>query len=80
MPPHPADNSKQQQLIEKSDRHENGTKMIAGVHIITLMASATILAPLGPRLFDARFKLLTPAAPSLFADRFRLVIALISCG
>jgi hypothetical protein len=37
--------SKQQQLIEKSDRHENGAKMIAGVHLVTLIASATILAP-----------------------------------
>jgi hypothetical protein len=64
-PSYPADNSKQQQLIEKSDGHENGTKMIAGVHVVTLMASATIMAP---------------AAPSLFADRFRLVIALISWG
>jgi hypothetical protein len=45
-----ANNSKQQQLIEKSDGHENGTKMIAGVHFVTfLMASATILAPLDPR-------------------------------
>jgi hypothetical protein len=35
------DNSKQQHLIEKSDGHENGTKMIAGVHFVTLMASAT---------------------------------------
>ena len=64
-PPYPADNSKQQQLTEKPDGHENGTKMIAGVHVVTLMASATIMAP---------------AAPSLFADRFRLVIALISWG
>ena len=63
MPPYPADNSKQQQLIEKSDGHENGAKMIAGVHFVTLMASATIVAPSAPRLFDARF---------------RLVIALIS--
>jgi hypothetical protein len=37
--------------------------MIAGVHFVTLMASATILAPPASRLFDARF---------------RLVIALIS--
>jgi hypothetical protein len=59
------DNSKQQQLIEKSDGYENGAEMIAGVHFVTLMASATILAPLDPSLFDARF---------------RLVIAPISCG
>jgi hypothetical protein len=39
------DNSKQQQLIEKPDGHENGSMMIAGVHFVTLMASATILAP-----------------------------------
>jgi hypothetical protein len=65
VPSYPADNSKQQQLIEKSDGQENGTKMIAGVHVVTLMASETIMAP---------------AAPSLFADRFRLVIALISWG
>jgi hypothetical protein len=65
MPPYPADNSKQQQLFEKSDGHENGAMMIAGVHIVTLMASATTLAP---------------SAPSPFNARFRLVIALISFG
>jgi hypothetical protein len=30
------DNSKQQQLIEKSDGHENGAKMIAGVTLYYL--------------------------------------------
>jgi hypothetical protein len=45
VPSYPADNSKQQQLIEKPDGHENGTKMIAGVHFVTLMAFAIILAP-----------------------------------
>jgi hypothetical protein len=49
MPPYPADNSKQQQLFEKTDEHENGAILIAGVHFVTLMASATILAPLDPR-------------------------------
>jgi hypothetical protein len=44
-------------LIEKSDGNENGVKMIAGVHIDTLTASATILAPSAPSLFDARFRL-----------------------
>jgi hypothetical protein len=48
--------SKQQQLIEKSDGHEIGTKMTAGVHFVALMASATILAPSAPGLFDARFR------------------------
>jgi hypothetical protein len=57
VPPCPADNSKQQQLIEKSDGHENGAMMITGVHIVTLMASATILAPSAPSSFDARFRL-----------------------
>jgi hypothetical protein len=33
-PPCPADNSKQQQLIEKSNGHENDAKMIAGAHIL----------------------------------------------
>jgi hypothetical protein len=50
-------------LIEKPDGHENGAIMIAGVHIVTLMASATILAP---------------SARSQFDDRSRLVSALIS--
>ena len=54
--PYPADNSKQQQLFEKSDGHENDAKMIAGAHIVTLMASATILAPSAPSPFDARLR------------------------
>jgi hypothetical protein len=56
-PPYPEDNSKHQQLNERLDRDENGTKMIAGVHFVTLVASATILAPSARRLFDARFRL-----------------------
>jgi hypothetical protein len=48
--------SKQQQLIEKSDVHENGAKMIEGVQIVALMASATILAPSAPSLFGAGFR------------------------
>ena len=56
-PPYPADNSKQQQLIEKSDGHLNDAKMIAGAHIVTLMAPTTILAPSAPSPFDARFRL-----------------------
>jgi hypothetical protein len=57
VPPYPADNSKQQQFIEKSDGHENGAKTIAGVHFVTLMASAIILALSTPSSFDARFRL-----------------------
>jgi hypothetical protein len=52
--PYPADNSKQQQLFEKSDGHEKDAKMIAGAHIVTLMASATNLVPSAPSPFDAR--------------------------
>ena len=62
-PSYPADNSKQQQLIEKSDGHENGAMMITGVHIVTLMASATILAPSAWSPFDARFRLVIAPLP-----------------
>ena len=49
------DIGKQQQLNDKSDRHENGAKTTAVVQLVTLVASATILAPLDPRPFDERF-------------------------
>jgi hypothetical protein len=57
MSSYPADNSKQQQLSGNSDGHKNGAKMIAGVHIVTLMASATMFAPSARSPFDARFRL-----------------------
>jgi hypothetical protein len=66
-------------LIEKSDGHENDAKMIAGAHIVTLMASAKILAPLAPSPFDARFRLVIALMPErhqqqaaleMYGDRF----------
>jgi hypothetical protein len=66
-------------LIEKSDGHENDAKMTAGTHIVTLMASATILAPSAPSPFDARFRLVIAlmsekyhqqAELEVYADRF----------
>ena len=56
VPPYPADKSKQRQLIEKSDGYGNAAKMIAGVHLVTLIASSTILAPSASSPFDATFR------------------------
>jgi hypothetical protein len=62
-PRYPANSSKQQQISQWSDGHENGAKMTATSHLPTLMPSATCLAP---------------SPPSLLLERFRLVIALVS--
>jgi hypothetical protein len=54
MPRYPVDSSQQQQFDQWSDGHENGAKPTIA-QIVTLRASATILAPSVLRLFDERF-------------------------
>jgi hypothetical protein len=44
-PPYPGDNSKHQQLNERSDRVENGTKMIASTFIALEMALIPSMLP-----------------------------------
>jgi hypothetical protein len=55
VPHYSVDSSKQQQFNQWSDGYKNGAKMTAIAQSVTLMASATILAPSPLRLFDERF-------------------------
>jgi hypothetical protein len=59
------DSSKQQQINQWSDGHENGAKTTAITHLLTLIPAAICLAPSGP---------------SELSERLRLVIAPICCA
>jgi hypothetical protein len=77
------DSSKQQQFNQWSDGHGNGAKTIAIAQLVTLMASAKILAPPALRRFDERFSdvnspLSTISAASMLASVAPFKLSLIS--